>query len=242
MKRRLPLPIFVIALVIMLVIASTEYVYLNDKVNQAQSGIHITGNIKIIQNGLIVRNIQDAIQSEGGVDVIMCKVWNYTEACSNPNLNYGSSTNQLGAACQYWKGDVTPSLTNGFQGESLCNMNAIGISSDSSTVTTSTVCPSLYTTDGLAPAQAIDTYTSPFVSPSGIILTASFTPTASVSINKLCLVAWNVHSSTYSASTNAILNGNSAVYAFAIDLVSPGYTTTISTPFTVVWTIDISFS
>ena len=94
MKRQLPLPIFVIALVIMLVIASTEYVYLNDKVNQADSGIHITGNIKIIQNGLIVRNIPDAIQSEGGVDVIMCKVWNYTEACSNPNTNYGSSTNQ----------------------------------------------------------------------------------------------------------------------------------------------------
>lgn len=241
MKRQLPLPIFVIALVIMLVIASTEYVYLNDKVNQADSGIHITGSIKIYQGNTLVRDIPDAIQNIGGEDAINCYIFNSTQ-CSNVTNEYGSSTNQIGTACQYWKGSSSPTLTNGFYSNSICNFTSIALSTDNSPISTNTGCPIL-TASALAPVHATTIFQSGGINIAQTVLTASFSPTGTQTINKMCIIPWNSHSNTYSTSTCYTLgNGATAQCAFAIDAVSPAYTTTNDIPFTVQWTFTLTFS
>lgn len=215
--------------------------YLTNQLNQANSGIHITGNIKIYQGNTLIRTIPDAIQNTGGQDTFLCQIFNNTNECANATAYYGSSTNQIGTACQYWKGGV-PTLTNGFYDNSLCTPTAIALSTDNTPVTTNTGCPVL-TANALAPIQSTQVQQSPGAGQNSIVLTASFSPTGTQTINKLCLIMWNSHSGTYSAANDITLgNGASAVNAIAIDAVSPSYTTTNGIPFTVQWTITLSFS
>lgn len=241
-NRQRLLPFFIIALISLTVISAYEYDYYNTKLSQVQNGIHITGTIKIYQGNKLIRNIPDAIQNSGGEDTILCQIFNNTNECANATAYYGSSTNQIGTACQYWKGTSSPTLTNGFYSNAVCSPTAVALSTDSSTVTTNTGCPVL-TASSLAPVQATQVQQPVGTGQNSIILTASFSPTGTQAINKLCLIMWNTHSGTYSAANSITLgNGATAVNAFAIDAVSPTYTTTNGIPFTVQWTITLSFS
>lgn len=123
-RQRLLLPIFVIALISVSVISIAEYNYLNAKLSEAQSGIHISGTIKIYEGDKLVRYIPDAIQNLGGEDTILCEIFNNTNECNNATTYYGSDTNQIGTTCQYWKGSV-PTLTKGFYSNSMCNPTPI---------------------------------------------------------------------------------------------------------------------
>lgn len=241
MARQLLVPIFIIALLSLTLVSAYEYDYLNNKLSQAQSGIHITGSIKIYQGDKLVRNIPDAIQNSGGENTFLCQIFNNTNMCNAATTYWGSATNQIGTACQYWAG-ATPTLTTGFYDNSLCTPTAIALSTDTTTVTTNTGCPVL-TASGLAPVHASQVQSSPGININSIILTASFTPTGTQTVNELCLIMWNSHSATYSAANGITLgDGSLAVNAVAIDAVSPSYTTTNGTPFTVQWTITLSFS
>lgn len=242
MKRQLPLPIFATILAALLIFSIGEYVYLNTELKNAQSGIHISGTIKIYEGNTLVRDIPDAIQNLGGEDTILCQIFNNTNECNNATTYYGSATNQIGTACQYWKGSVAPTLTNGFYSNSLCNPTAIALSTDNSQVTTNTGCPVL-TSSNLSPVHASQVQQPVAPGQNSIILTSAFSPTGTQTINKLCLIMWNSHSNTYSAANGITLgNGATAAFAFAIDAVSPSYTTTNGIPFTVQWTITLSFS
>ena len=236
------LPIFIIALISISLISAYEYDYLNTKLQNEQSGIHITGTIKIYQGDKLIRSIPDAIQNSGGEDTMLCQIFNNTNECANATAYYGSATNQIGTACQYWKGVAAPSLTNGFYDVSLCTPTGIALSTDNTPISTNTGCPVL-TASNLAPVQSTQVQQSSGQSSNSIILTASYAPSGTQTINKLCLIMWNTHSGTYSAANNVILgNGANAVNAVAIDAVSPAYTTTNGIPFTVQWTITLSFS
>ena len=211
----------------------------------AHGGLNVVGSVKIIQGDKVVAS-GDAIQLQGGVDTLICDVFNYSAVCDAGPAYYwankGSHT-EIGTACQYWAG-ATPTLTTGYYSNALCSMSGIALSTDTTGVSTTTLCPSILTTSGLAPLKGAWSSTGGgTVNQAQVQITGSFTPTVSgTTISKLCLIAWNAHSNTYSTAQTGSINGVAASPGFAIDLVSPSYTTTASTPFTVQWTFTISAS
>jgi len=94
-------PIFALVLSLMLCLSFGEYLYLNHSNNNITG---MTDRIMIYQNGVLVARGTDAIQFTGGIDSMLCQLFNLSFGCTQAS-NYWEQVYplQIGSACQYWK-------------------------------------------------------------------------------------------------------------------------------------------
>ena len=245
-KRWRLLPIFaaiVITALIMSNIATAQLLLNADTKNQQTGSMTLTANVTIKQGNHVMIS-QDPVQMDGGLDTLLCKVFNMSSACATASSHWAyTGAGEEGTACSYYDG--TASAT-GFYSDSGCSINAIGLSSDTSAVGITSVCEDMLLGNGLSPQLGTS------VTPSGsiplgsgaIALSTQFTPTVSgTTISTICLLAWNFNAKTYSFQyTTPAGQTQPNTAAFAIDLLSSPYTTTSGTAFTVSWQLVVALS
>jgi hypothetical protein len=214
-------------LVSLVALAGFEYVYMNQKVNNAENANMFEGSIKVYSGGQLLLSQKDAL-GQIAYYTVLCYMFNDTSSnCNNIVTSYFMSSFQ--SSCGYFLGGTYHTSSVIFRAGTTCFPVAIGLFSYSGTITAGT-CNNLITTNGLS-AVASSSFSYP--APYQITLTATWTPTLTTTgIYGVCLFFYNSHTAT--VITESISGSN--YESLATTDFSTSQTATSGVPFTVQWT------
>jgi hypothetical protein len=193
-------------------------------------GFHYADTVNVYVDGKLVETVHNQIMSIA-YDYMVCKAFNDTNACNSvgayiPSVNFCfSGPSQSASKTQVW---------------TYCNvkLGAIGLSTDSTAPSsTSNVCPSLLSGSGLSTALATTTHT---VGTNTVVLSASWTASASATVSKVCLFPVSTYEPSPPASgTYAIINNQATgPVAWAQTLLSSSVSLVSGQSLTVQWTFS----
>jgi hypothetical protein len=230
--KSVPFPIFFsISLIFMIVIAGSEYYYLNANSHKVNDRIAIHGSLKIYNGGVLVYNASDLV-TYMSYDYLFCKIFNDSTACGQASNGF---TGAIGgnAYCKFY-GSSGSSVASTFYSAELCSAVGVELGNPSTTPTinaATNACPSILTTSNLSPVKATTTHTA---STNNILLTATWTPSADVNnVQVICLAPWSDV-----ATTGIVYGAGTYQDIIAIDLFTP-QTLSNGVPFTAQWTFSL---
>lgn len=211
------LAIFTVSFIALGIVAGYEFYLLN---NTQHDSFGLKGTFSLYENGKLVAQSDQITYL--GYATLFCKLFNNSNACSNSGW-YGSTGWGGGTQCNYYGSDGHAQFVNGiFVSGSLCSMLGVALTADSATPVIGGTCPSIITTNGMAPVKATTVFTT---NTQSITLTASWTASGSQTFDKACLVAWNDQANTVAYESGALGVMNSfAIQQFSTQSVTSSQT------------------
>ena len=188
--------------------------------NSFHDKMNLNGTFTLYENGKTVYTDEITYTAWG---TVFCKVFNDSNACSKAYYNF-MTAGGIGTPCTNPNG-----ITTAFFSQNYCIMTAIALSTDTTQITPLASCPAIQTASGLAPAQATTSYS---INTNTITLSASWTPSTAITLNKVCLIAWNTNAGTYYFY-------NYLGTPFAIEAITNGFTTASGVAFSATWVFSL---